>query len=496
MIKNKKILLVLLFCLISFTLVGCKKKDSDVLILRVYNWEEYIDDGLDESGEKVSSSVMEDWEEDYYERTGKKVKVVYNTFETNEYMLNVLRTGSEHYDLVCPSDYFIQKMISEDMLEKLDYTTEDGYQYIDNYNDYGSPYIKGIFNSHITKNKVTDEELNWSYYAIPYMWGTMGFTYNMDEVNQEDVTTWGVLWNTLYAKKSTAKNSIHDTYVAGVLHVYQDELDELLEKYNNNEITQEEYSKRIDEIMNDFDDETLEKVEKALIEMKKNFYGFEVDNGKTDILSGTITINLAWSGDAVYSMDEAEESDVYLGFEVPYEGSNVFFDGWVMPKGSNTELAQDFLNFLCLPETASRNMDYIGYTSVIAGDDIWELINEWYSADDDCSEVDVVDLSYFFKGTLSPEYLTDGKALISVPTEERGRQFDAQYPSEETLARCAIMKDFGSQNDAVILMWENVKCGEIGGWLWVGLIMIVIIAGVAIYYEIYLHNKKSRHRKI
>ena len=494
MVRIKRFCLVFLFVILSISLFGCKKESSDALVLRIYNWEDYIDEGLDDDGEKVGTSVMEDWAEDYYNRTGKKVEVIYNTFETNEYMLNVLKTGSEHYDLVCPSDYFIQKMISENMLEKLDYNDEEGYKYITNFNDYGSPYIKNIFNSHETKNKETEEELNWSYYAIPYMWGTIGFTYRMDEVETEDVQTWNILWNNKYAKRSTAKNSIHDTYVAGVMYVYQDELNDLKDKYENDLITLEEYNTRIDEIMNDFSDETLEKVEKALIEMKDNFYGFEVDNGKTDILGGTIAINLAWSGDAVYSMDTAEESDVYLGFEVPLEGSNVFFDGWVMPKGANTELAQDFLNFLCLPATASRNMEYIGYTSVVAGDEIWELINDWYSAEDD-EEYDEVDLSYFFEGTISEDYLTDGKAIIYVSSENRGRQFDAQYPSPETLSRCAIMKDFGEQNDAVIILWENVKCGEIGGWLWAGLGMLITVISLFVYYEIYLYKKKNRHKK-
>ena len=88
--------------------MGCKKESDNSLVLRIYNWEDYIDEGLDDDGEKVGTSVMEDWAEDYYNRTGKRVEVVYITFETTEYMLNVLKTGSEHYDLVCPSDYFIR----------------------------------------------------------------------------------------------------------------------------------------------------------------------------------------------------------------------------------------------------------------------------------------------------------------------------------------------------------------------------------------------------
>lgn len=494
--KRNNFLALLLVCLIAIVSFGCDKGEKSVRTLRVYNWQDYIDEGLDDNGEKVTTSVLEDWAEDYKKRTGEEVEFVYNTFETNEYMLNVLKTGSEHYDLVCPSDYYIQKMISEDMLEKYNYNEETGYLNVSNYNDYGSPFVKGIFESYQTLNKKTNENLTWANYAIPYMWGTMGFVYDMDKVKIEDVSTWDILWNQNYAKKSTAKNSVHDTYVAGAMHVYKDELLALKNQYESSSKTQEDkdyYNEKITEIMNRFDDKTLELVEDALIEMKNNFYGFEVDNGKTDILGGTITINFAWGGDAVYSMDTADEDgNVTLGYAVPEEGSNVFFDGWVMPKGADVELAEDFINFMCRPDIAARNMGFIGYTSCIAGDEIWELINEWYAVEDG-DEGYTVDLSYFFKGTIDEEYLTDGKALITV--YERGRQFDAQYPTEEVLLRCGVMKDFGEQNDAVLLMWENVKCGEIGGWLWVGFVMVLVVAAVFIVYQIKLNNKKKRRRR-
>ena len=494
MSKTKKLAFIILTCLLLISSFACEKKDDGVLELRIYNWEDYIDDGTD-NGEKISTSVMEDWEQDYFERTGKEVRVVYNTFETNEYMLNVLKTGSERYDLVCPSDYIIQKMISEDMLEKLDYDGES-YSLVPNYDDYGSPYIRKIFDEHTTLNKKTNEELSWTNYAIPYMWGTMGFTYNMDTVETKDAQTWGILWNTDYAKKSTAKNSVHDTYVAGVMYAKRDELMKLKEDYENGILDASSYNKKIDDIMNDVSDETIKLVEEKLIEMKNNFYGFEVDNGKTDILNGTITINFCWSGDGVYSMDEAEEGEdgkqVFLGYEVPIEGSNVFFDGWVMPKGANTNLAQDFLNYLCSPEVAVRNMDFIGYTSVIAGDEVWELLLDNYSVEDG-EEGEEVDLTYFFDGTLSDENLTDGRAIVTV--SERGRQFDAQYPSEETLVRCAVMKDFGDQNEKVLIMWENVKCGEIGPWLWVGLIMLIAFILLVVFYAIRDYNKKNRYKK-
>ncbi len=493
---KKNFLTFILLLLISCVCFGCSEKEDSIRVLRIYNWQDYIDEGLDESGEKISTSVMEEWASDYEERTGEKVAFVYNTFETNEYMLNVLKTGSEHYDLVCPSDYFIQKMIAEDMLEKLTYTKEDGYKYITNFNDYGSPYVKEIFESYTTVNKKTNEESSWANYAIPYMWGTMGFLYDMDAVEYEDVSTWDILWNKDYAKMSTAKNSVHDTYVAGAMYVYKEELLQIKAEYEASAQTEEDkdiYNGKITEIMNRYDDESIDKIEKALIEMKKNFYGFEVDNGKTDILGGTIKINFAWGGDAVYSMDTADEDgNVTLGYAVPEEGSNVFFDGWVMPKGADVELAEDFLNFLCRPDIAARNMEFIGYTSCIAGNEIWELINDWYSVEDGEEGYDV-DLSYFFKGTIDEEYLTDGEAIITV--SERGRQFDAQYPTADVLLRCGVMRDFGEQNDQVLLMWENVKCGEIGAWLWVGFAMLVALIGVFIVYQIKLNNKRNRRRR-
>ena len=121
-------------------------------------------------------------------------------------------------------------------------------------------------------------------------------------------------------------------------------------------------------ILNRTDDDTIEKVEQALIDAKKNVFGFEVDSGKNDMITGKININFAWSGDAVYAIDEAEEQEVYLNYSVPQEGSNIFFDGWVMPKGANTTLAEAFVNYISMPENACANMDYVGYTSVIAGD--------------------------------------------------------------------------------------------------------------------------------
>ena len=125
-------------------------------------------------------------------------------------------------------------------------------------------------------------------------------------------------------------------------------------------------------------------MKETLLRLKENIFGFEVDSGKEDIVKGMIGINLVWSGDAVYATDTAEDPEANnpqtLYYSIPKTGGNIWFDGWVMPKSSSLhkEEAQEFVDFLSLPEVAAMGMDTIGYTSFIAGDTILDLIRQWY----------------------------------------------------------------------------------------------------------------------
>jgi spermidine/putrescine transport system substrate-binding protein len=234
------------------------------------------------------------------------------------------------------------------------------------------------------------------------------------------------------------------------MHVYHNELMTLKNKFDAGTLSATEYNDSLSEIFNRVDSETLTKAKAALLDLKKKAI-LEVDEGKSDIVKGILVSNLAWSGDAVYAMDTAEESEVYLNYTIPQEGSNVWFDGWCMPKGSNVEASKAFVNYLSLPEVAAKNMEATGYTSPLACDAIWDLVNDLYAAEEGATEVDEVDLSYFFG--------EDHK--INVLTEERGRQFDAQYPDENTIARCAVMKDFGDEaTEALHSMWGEFKAGN------------------------------------
>lgn len=477
----KKFISVLICCFLFLSVMPNALAEEEVL--RVYNWQDYIDEGKDDDGAIIDKSVIQLWEEDFYGRTGRKVRVQYDTFETNETMLNTFKTGKTSYDLACPSDYVIQKMIAATKdgtdetiaLEKYDLSKMENYQ------KYVSPYIANMFENH-----------GWTEYAVGYMWGTVGILYNPENIKKEDVKTWDIFWNTDYKNRSTCKDVSRDAYVIGALHAYSDDLDKLVESYNNGKMEASELQKAVNDVANDTRDVTIEMVKKELAEMKKNIYGFEVDTGKTDIVSGKIDANLAWSGDAVYAMDLAEEEDdKKLEFVIPKEGSTVWFDGWIMPKGANTELAQDFVDFLCRPDIAARNMNYIGYTSVIAGDDIYDMVYENYGVEDGKFERDV---TYFFKGTVSDDKYNENSRII-IKTNDENRQLFAQYPSEDETARLGIMEDFGDRNEKVLEMWSSVKSNEMSATTYVLMAVVILIILALLFFGIRNKQKRNKRRR-
>ena len=413
--------------------------------LVIYNWEDYIYEGADESGTIIDEEggIIERFQNYYQEKYGKSIKVAYENFSTNEEMYQQISLGAIKPDLICPSDYMIQKMANDGMLEPFSYNdkTDKYEESLKNFDEFGSPFIRNRF-----KSEKLNDGSSFLQYAVPYFWGTMGFTYNPDYFVGElegAIDSWEVLWNEKVGKQITLKDSMRDTYVAAIFHVYKDEIAAL-------DDTASDFNAKLSAIFNRCDDDTIAKVKAALLDAKsKTVYGFEVDEGKNDIVNGDYNANLAWSGDAIFSMDSAEDSTkpVYLNYSLPKEGSNVWFDGWCMPKGANKELAEEFVNFICKPSNAALCMDAVGYTSPIVGDEMWELVNDWYAAEDDAEDTYEVDLSFYF-----------GKeAKIEIASSEAGRQFDAQYPTEEILNRCCIMKDFGEQQEKVEKMWGDVR---------------------------------------
>ena len=418
------------------SLTACSKKYD----LVIYNWEDYIFEGA-----KEAVGTVKAFEKYYSEKHGQKISVAYETFSTNEDMYKQLKLGSIKPDLICPSDYMIQKMANDGMLLPFSYDAEkDEYaESLKNWDDYGSPFIRAKFAGETLK-----DGSSFLKYAVPYFWGTMGFTYDaayMEAHPEIEIDSWECLWSDSEAARNvfTLKDSVRDSYVAGIFHVYKDEIAALDE-------SADDYNAKLSAIFNRSDKNTRDKVEAALIEAKhKTVRGLEVDEGKNDIVTGDIKANLAWSGDSVYSMDNAEGKK-QLNYSLPKEGSNVWFDGWCMPKNARKEIAEEFVNFICSPEKAAECMEAVGYTSPIVGEEMWELVNDWYGAEEG-EEADEVDLSFYFGDSI------EGEAKIKVAKENRGRQFDAQYPTEEALKKCCVMKDFGEDQTAIDEMWVRVS---------------------------------------
>ena len=459
--------------------------------LRICNWEEYIDlgdwdeeDTIDlESGDIIGENSMIDDFESWYEETyGRKVNVEYSTFGTNEDLYNMLTLG-DVYDLVCPSEYMFMKLMTENSLVPLSDAffdeTDDNNYYIKGV----SPYIRNIFDNHTINNE------RWSRYAAGYMWGVTGIVYNPDVLTREEASTWNVLGNPKFKRQITIKDNVRDSYFAAVGALKSDLLTD------PDFTSAPDYVQRLEEEMNDVTPETIARVQDYLQDIKDNLYSFETDSGKADMITGKVLANYQWSGDAVYTMDQADEDDYTLNFAVPEESTNIYFDGWVMLKdgingsAAKQHAAEAFINFCSRPDNAIRNMYYIGYTSVISGGEdgrIMEYADWSYGADEDETAAADYPLGYFFSG--DPD---DEDYILTVPVSQLDRQLSAQYPSEEAISRSSIMICFDPEkNEAINQMWIHVRCyniHDVPAWAWV-----LTGGAAAVLTGIWLHRRNRR----
>ncbi len=457
--------------------------DETPITLRVCNWEEYIDLGdWDEeetielpSGDIIGeNSMVEDFEEWYYETYGTPVKVEYSTFGTNEDLYNMLTLG-DVYDLVCPSEYLIMKLMAEGALVPLSDEFFDTSQENNYYSRGAAPFIRRIFEN----SEIGGEP--WSKYAAGYMWGVTGLVYNPETVTEEQVSTWKILADPSFARQVTIKDNVRDAYFAAVGAIKSDLLTS--EEFRNDP----DYGAKLETEMNDTSPEMIAQVQSWLKEVKDNVYSFETDAGKADMITGKVAVNYQWSGDAVYTLDQADEDDYTLCFAVPEESTDIYFDGWVMLKSGigndakKQHAAEAFINYLSRPDNAVRNMYYIGYTSVISGGDdprMFEYAQYCYEAEDDEEEVVDYDLAYFFS---EDQENTEGKYVIKAAAEQMNRQLFSQYPPADVIARSSIMTYFNDEQNARInQMWINVRCFDIRRapwWGWVLLIGTLLLVG-------------------
>ena len=348
---KKGLLAGALFCAVMM-FAGCGKEYANGEVV-VYNWGEYINE-----------DVIEMFEEEY------DIKVVYDTFTENEDMYPLVSIGEVNYDVVCPSDYMINRMIQEDLLAELNY---------DNI-----PNIKNIDPAYL---KSAEEFDPGNKYSVPYCWGTVGILYNKTMV-EEPVTSWSAIFDEKYAKEILMIDSVRDGMGIAL-------------KYLG-------YS------MNTLEEAQLEEAKQLLIAQRPFVQGYFVDEVRNKMIGGEAALGVIYSGEAIYTQRENED----LVYVVPDEGSNVWIDGWVIPKNAdNKENAEKWINFMCREDIALMNFEEITYST---------------------------------PNSAARELIEDADIKNST----------VAFPDEATLERCETFKYLGETEEVYLKKWNEMKATQ------------------------------------
>ena len=400
----KKIVSILLILAIVLTLasaiVACKSRDEE---LKLYMPGEYIDE-----------EIFAEFEEWYEKETGNKVTVEIETFDAVENVQLAVEGSKADYDLLCPSDYMVEYLIKNDLVQKVDKSVID-------------VKAEGLFKEqYLETAKMFDPTLE---YAVPYMYGTLGIVYDITKTGKA-VTSWESLFGGEFAGKRSIKDSMRDSYAAACLYNARNELTAL---------SGEAKKAKVQEVFERTDASTVAAAKSTLLSVKNGGAEWDVDNVKFDMAANksNVAVALMWSCDAGYVMNDYEDADGEeqqgnrnLWYVVPEEGGNVYIDAFVISKyAKNVTAANWFLKFLCLKDTAIANSEYAGAISPVA--EAYDELYESYNEDDE-----------MFEGTRE-----GWKEMF----------LDMMFPSKETLDRCGIMKDFGEGKTAVSNMWSSIQ---------------------------------------
>ena len=317
------------------------------------------------AGEYIDPEVIEMFEAE----TG--IEVVYDEFETPEIMYAKMVQNDGAYDVICPSDYMIEKMLDAGMLQELDPEAIPNRKYI------GEQYLKAA-ESFDPGNR----------YAVPYCWGTVGILYNKNMVD-EPVTSWDILWDEKYSGQILMQDSIRDAFTVSL--------------------------KRNGYSLNSTDPAELEKAAEDMIAQRPLVQAYVVDQARDKMIGGEAALAVIYSGEVLYTQRENPD----LEYSVPDEGTNVWIDAWVVTKKArNPEAAMKWIDFLCRPEIALMNFDFITYS-------------------------------------------TPNEAAREMIEDEDIRNSEAIFPDESILKRCETISYLGEEGDALYNeMWKKVKSGN------------------------------------
>lgn len=340
--KKVFILLSIAALLVVFALFAAACGQTDKVVLNVYNWGEYISDGTDGSLD-INAKF-----EKYCADNGLNVEVNYMMFDSNESMYNKIKMGAVSYDVIIPSDYMIARMISEDMLEPINYSNVPNFKNID------SAYLNPYYDPQ-------------QQYSVPYFVGFIGIIYNTQYVDEEDIGSWDLLWNEKYKGKILQFNNARDAFGTALMK----------NGSSLNTLNMEEWELALNEL-------------KA---QKPQLQAYVMDEIYNKMETGSAWIAPYYVGDFLTMYEENED----LAFYYPEGGTNIFADAMCIPKGSeNKEIAEMYINFMLEREIGIANSEFTYYASpntlVNSDDEYMANMNDIY---DGASEI------------LSPEFPED-----------------------------------------------------------------------------------------
>ena len=298
--KIKKLLTFGLTLTISASLVtGCSLNKSSGTTIHVFNWGEYIDE-----------SVLKD----FTKETG--IKVNYETYATNEEMYEKIKSGTNNYDMICPSDYMLERMVKEDLVQPLDFDKLPNYSNIDDQ----------------YKNQAYDKD---NKYSVPYMWGTIGIIYDKTKI-KDTVDSWNVLWDTKYKNEIFMSDDMRNSLGVSL--------------------------KRLGFSLNSTKADEVKKAASELVKQRKDLNPVYIgDEVKDSLRNGEKQLAVIYSGDATVLIKENPNRFQYV---IPKEGTNLWFDAWAIPKNSKHKAeTEKFLNYLMDAKVNQKNVDYIGYAT-------------------------------------------------------------------------------------------------------------------------------------
>ena len=421
----RKILHLAVLALALVLLPGCGGNRSQVL--KVYNWFNYID-----------PEVIPEFEAWYRQQTGETIKVEYKEFETNNELWSALEAGGD-YDVIAPSDYMIERMLKNGMLQPINRDFGNAPNYLTD--DNVSPFIRDHF-------AMLSDTLDANQYAVGNNWGTTGILYNAEYVTDNDANTWNILRNFKYRDRILIKDAARDVYSQVILAVKEKEIAE--GKLNANDL------------MYYTGDENLAEVEQFLMNVHEIVLSWDAVEDKDKMVREEGYVNLNWNGEAVQAIEEAAKEGVTLRFALPDEGYTIWFDGWAIPKNAvNPKAASYFINFMLKPDVVIRNSEITGYVSSCGS---LEVLNHFID-----DKYPVSDLSYFFG-----------------PEASAVRVNPVMFPDKKDVARSYIEHDWGENTYKLDEMWARVIAKE-GSFPW----LPVLFSLVAISAFFFVRTRKK-----